>query len=317
MKNLVSLLCYIVFSIAPVFAQKDTCGIGVYISNLHDFDFSKKSFSADFWIWMNYKNDTLNFENVLDVTNSKTEEFKHFFHEKKDGQNFVTEKCVAELMCDWDVSQFPFDKQKVFINMEDSDHDTSTLVYKADMMDSTIDTAFNSGEWTITNFHVIDSVHTYEHTHGNKMFFAKSAYPGLSVEIQLKRNNSWRLLFKMLTGAYVAFLISCLVFFVSSDHQDSRFGLCVGGLFAAIGNKYIVESVIPSSTTNTLMDHVHIVTFSFILLIVVMIIVSLKLHDTGDERKVRLSRKVDMWAFGSTVLLYALINAGLILAASL
>jgi hypothetical protein len=316
MKYLAILLCA-VFSFSGVVAQKkDTCEIGVYISSLHDFDFSKKSFSADFWIWMDYKNDTLSFENVLDITNSKTEEFKHFFHEKKGGRNVVSEKCTAELMCDWDVTRFPFDQQTVCINIEDADHDTASLMYKADTMDSTIDSSFSSGEWSLTGFKISDKVHTYEKTHGNKVFYAKSAYPSLSVTIQLKRNNSWKLLFKMLTGAYVAFLISCLVFFVSSDHQDSRFGLCVGGLFAAIGNKYIVESIIPSSTTNTLMDHVHILTFGCILLIVVMIIVSLRLHDSGNQQKIKRSRLIDKWAFIGIVALYAIVNAVLIYQAS-
>jgi Ca2+/Na+ antiporter len=117
------------------------------------------------------------------------------------------------------------------------------------------------------------------------------------------------MLAKMLTGAYVAFLISCLVFFVSSENQDSRFGLCVGGLFAAIGNKYIVESAIPGSTSNTLMDDVHNLTFTFILLIVGIIIFSLNMFESGDEIKKKKSLKLDRWAFVSVISLYMLINA--------
>jgi Ca2+/Na+ antiporter len=123
------------------------------------------------------------------------------------------------------------------------------------------------------------------------------------------------MLTKMLTGAYVAFLISCVVFFVSSKYQDSRFGLCVGSLFTAIGNKYIVESVVPSSATNTLMDNVHNITFTFILLIVCIIIISLHLFESGDERKRKLSLKLDKWSFFSVVILYAVINACIIYSA--
>ena len=117
---------------------------------------------------------------------------------------------------------------------------------------------------------------------------------------------------KMLTGAYVAFLISCLVFFVSSENQDSIFGLCVGGLFAAIGNKYIVQSVIPGSTTNTLMDNVRNLTFTFILVIVGIIIYSLNLFESGDEVKKKRALKIDKRAFFSVISIYILINAFLI-----
>jgi hypothetical protein len=120
----------------------------------------------------------------------------------------------------------------------------------------------------------------------------------------------------MLTGAYVAFLISCLVFFLSSEYQDSRFGLCVGGLFAAIGNKYIVESIVPTSTTNTLMDNVHNLTFSFILLVVLITMISLNLFHTGDEKKIRLSKKIDRTCFYAIISIYAIINFILIYEAS-
>jgi Ca2+/Na+ antiporter len=131
-------------------------------------------------------------------------------------------------------------------------------------------------------------------------------------ELVIRRNNSWLMLAKMLTGAYVAFLIACLVFFVSSENQDSRFGLCIGGLFAAIGNKYIVESIVPTSTTNTLMDNVHNLTFTFILLIVGVIIISLYLFESGDEAKKRKSLKLDRWAFFSFLTVYTLVNVFLV-----
>ncbi len=124
----------------------------------------------------------------------------------------------------------------------------------------------NSKEWSIVSFNVKSEERSYETTYGNPELKGKSTYPRVVAELLISRNNSWLMLIKMLTGAYVAFFISCLVFFVSSENQDSRFGLCVGGLFAAIGNKYIVESELPGSTSNTLMDDVHNITFAFILI---------------------------------------------------
>jgi hypothetical protein len=120
------------------------------------------------------------------------------------------------------------------------------------------------------------------------------------------------MLFKMLTGAYVAFFISSLVFFISSENQDSRFGLCVGGLFAAIGNKYIVESIVPSSTTYTLMDNVHNLTFTSILVMVIVSIVSLHFFESGDPKKIKLSLKIDRIVFYTIVALYALTNIFLV-----
>lgn len=311
MKNRSLLLIAALLSLFTATAQKDTCKVGVYINSLYDFKLDDKSYMADFWMWMNYTDDSLQFENMIELPNSKSADFSHYSLEKKGGWNWVTQKCRAQLIHQWDVSKFPFDQQVLRMEIEDTQHDTSQLVYKADEVNSKIDTAFNSSEWHIERFSLKGAVKTYETTYGNPSLSGKSSYPRVVAEITIRRNNSWMKLMKMLTGAYVAFLISCLVFFISSENQDSRFGLCVGGVFAAIGNKYIVESIVPSSTTTTLMDSVHNLTLIFILLIGVVITISLFLFESGDERKKRLSVRLDRTAFATFVVLYVVINCWL------
>lgn len=297
---------------ATVVAQKDTCKVGIYLNSLYDLKLDDKSFTADFWLWMLYKNDSLHFEEALDVPNAKSVTFSHFAMEDKAGMHWVTQKGNAQIKQDWDVSKFPFDRQYLHIELEDSKYDTSELIYVADTLNSKMDTSFNSKEWCLERFSLKNDVHTYNTTYGDPVLSGKSSYPRVVAEIQIRRNNAWRMLGKLLTGAYVAFLISCLVFFVSSENQDSRFGLCVGALFAAIGNKYIVESIVPSSTTSTLMDNVHNLTFMFILAIVCVIIVSLYLFESGDERKRKLSLKLDRWAFYTALMLYIILNIRII-----
>lgn len=312
MKNRALLFTLLLFASGIVIAQKDTCKLGLYINSVYDFDLENKSFMADFWLWMNYKNDSLKFDDALELPNSKTSDFSHYSIEKKGDINWATQKCKAQVMYQWDVSKFPFDEQHLRIELEDAKYDASEMVYVADTANSKIDCSVNSKEWQIKKFKVSADERIYSTTYGNPDLTGSSSYPRVTAELVIRRNNSWLMLAKMLTGAYVAFLISCLVFFVSSENQDSRFGLCVGGLFAAIGNKYIVESVVPTSTTNTLMDNVHNLTFTFILLIVGIIIISLYLYESGDENKKRQSRKLDRWAFFSVVTLFVLVNAFLI-----
>lgn len=312
MKDRVLLLIALIMLWLPAFAQKDTCTVGIYVSSIYDFKLDEKSYMADFWMWMNYKNDSLKFENVMELPNSKSSDFSHFFSEKKLDWNWATQKCKAQLIYEWDLSKFPFDKQKLQIEIEDSQYDTSRVIYQADTINSKIDTAFNSKEWIIENFSLTAGLKTYETSYGNPLLQGKSSYPRVIAEITIRRNNSWLMLLKLLTGAYIAFLISSLVFFISSENQDSRFGLCVGGLFAAIGNKYIVESIVPSSTTYSLMDNVHNLTFTFILLIVIASIISLHFFESGDLKKKQKSLKMDRVVFYSIVALYAVINVFLV-----
>lgn len=67
---------------------------------------------------------------------------------------------------------------------------------------------------------------------------------------------------------YVSFLIALACFFIHTDNVDSRFGLSVGALFAVIGNKYIIESSLPESSSFTLVDTLHGMTLFFILTVI-------------------------------------------------
>jgi hypothetical protein len=306
------LFALFLFSAQFVTAQKDTCKVGLYLNSIYDFNIEEKSFMADFWVWMNYKNDSLKFDDALELPNSKTTEFKHYSVEKIGGINWATQKCKAQIIHQWDVSKFPFDEQLLTIELEDARYDASDLIYIADTVNSKIDSSFNSKEWRVLSFKLKQDQRVYQTTYGNPALTGTSVYPRVIAQVVISRNNSWMMLVKMLTGAYVAFLISSLVFFVSSENQDSRFGLCVGGLFAAMGNKYIVESVIPGSTSNTLMDNVHNLTFTFILIIVGFIIVSLRLYESGDELKRKKSIRLDHRAFFLVISLFVVLNTILI-----
>ena len=66
--------------------------------------------------------------------------------------------------------------------------------------------------------------------------------------------DAWGLFMKIFIGMYIAFLIAIISFTPHPSELEPRFGLPVGGLFAAVGNKYIIDSLLPESSSFTLVD---------------------------------------------------------------
>ena len=110
----------------------DTCKVGIYFNSLTDFNISDQSFSADFWMWFNYKNDSLQFNDALEVTNSKSSSFSNYAKSKKDGINWDMMKFNANVFKEWDVSAFPFDKQKLTLHIDHTIYDTKKLAFITD-----------------------------------------------------------------------------------------------------------------------------------------------------------------------------------------
>lgn len=299
------LICIIgLLGIHNGFAQKDTAKVGVFILSLYNFDLADKSFTTDFWIWLNHDIDSISFENSIEIPNAKETSYSMYLDEPKGGGRWVTEKIHAIVRSDWDISDFPFDTQVLTIEIEEADKDTTELIYVADVKESKIDKELKLKDWNITNFRISDTARVYDTSYGDPELHESSAYGQVRVDITLQRIHVWTLFFKLFTGVFVGFLIALFVFFIKPINVDPRFGLCVGGLFAAVGNKYVVEGTVSSVSSNTLIDTLHNLTFIAILIIIFISVVSLYIFEKGDEKSLRRAKLLDMWSFIIILLAY-------------
>ena len=126
--------------------------------------------------------------------------------------------------------------------------------------------------------------------------------------------NAWGLFLKIFIGMYISFLIAMVGFAPNPSEVEPRFGLPVGGLFAAVGNKYIIDSILPESASFTLVDILHSLTFFTIFAILVVSAICLRLH---DKDKVEESFRVNRIGSRMVAIVYILSNLILVaLAAS-
>lgn len=313
MKKNLSALIFLVLISSVLHSADDTCKVGIYFNSLTDFNISDQSFSADFWMWFNYKNDSLQFNDALEVTNSKSSSFSNYARMKKEGINWDMMKFNAVVFKEWDVTAFPFDKQKLTLHIDHTIYDTKKLAFITDAGNSAIDSNLLLSNWKIDSLAFYVENQTYNTTFGDPVIKGTSTYPSVTADIYITRENSWNTLFKMLTGVYVAFSIVLLAFFVK---PGDRLGLCVGGLFAAVGNKYIIESVVPSTVSNTLFDNIHNITFIAIFVILVIAVISFRWNETKKPEMLAKAVKLDRLSFYSVTLVYILLNTFLILRAA-
>jgi len=108
---------------------------------------------------------------------------------------------------------------------------------------------------------------------------------------------------------YISFLIAMVGFAPNPSEVEPRFGLPVGGLFAAVGNKYIIDSILPESASFTLVDILHSLTFFTIFAILVVSAICLRLH---DRDKVEESFRVNRIGSRMVAIVYILSNVILV-----
>lgn len=308
--------CFLILARPDLLAQQDkpdTVLAGIYVTSIHDVDFKQKEYTADFWLWLKYKNPELDFVNNLEIPQAKSVEKSFSTIDTTGGRVYLLMKLQCVMKDSWKIDNFPFDRQKLRLSIENSQFDSKRVVFKADTLGQHFDPKFTLRGWTIDSFDISVGKRAYETNFGDESIAKPhTEYSSFKVKIGIKR-DAMGLFWKMFLGMYVAFLIAYVCFYIHADGIDSRFGLSVGALFAVIGNKYIIDGSLPESVTFTLVDTLHGITLMFILLVIMCTAYSLRLV---KKHKIKQASKFDVITAQALLLIYVSLNLFFIIQAS-
>ncbi len=292
MKTRLILVALFIFTgaIATV-AQPDTVSVGAYVISVHDINFRDKQYTMRFWLWFLYDNPDFDFSTQLDIPNAKSIDAPEIIVDSLDGKAWAIMKMKTTMKESWKVADFPFDEQHLKVQIENALFDNNSLVFKPDIKGSTYDKDDALDGWNIKNFKVTTIVNDYETGFGDPSP-ARSLqnFSAFLIEMDIER-NAWGLFLKIFIGMYIAFLISIISFTIRVSELEPRFGLPVGGLFATVGNKYIIDSILPETSAFTLVDSLHTLTFLAIFATLVVSAIALRQYDNGNpEAAIRYNR---------------------------
>ncbi len=283
----------------------DTVRVGIYITSIHDIDFKQKEYYISFWLWLKYKNKDLDFLQNLEIPLSKNVIRSFATVDSSSDQIYLLMKLQCQMKDSWRIGDFPFDSQKLRLSIENSQFDSHSLIFIADTLGKHYDPRFTLSGWNIDSCAISVGTKIYETAFGDPSYAKPhSEYSSFRVRLSITRNASG-LFWKMFIGMYIAFLIAYVCFYIHADGIDSRFGLSVGALFAVIGNKYIIDSSLPESTSFTLVDTLHGITLFFIFIIITANAYSLKL---AKSNRLKQANKFDMITAQVLLGLYLILN---------
>lgn len=287
--------------------KPDTVTVGIYVNSVHDIDFKEKQYTISMWLWLKYKNQEFDFSKYLEVPMAKTVD-KSFYNSDtlEDGSIYMLMKLQCVMKDSWKIEHFPFDKQKLRFSIENSQYDANDLIFVEDTFGNHYSKWVMSG-WNFIpdSFKISTSTKNYETAFGDPTLVKpKSEFSSFRVFIGIER-DSWWLFLKLFIGMYLSFFLSFLCFFIHTDNMDSRFTLSVGSLFAVVGNKYVMDSSLPESTTFTLVDTLHGVTLFFVFAVVACSVYTLHLVKSD---KIEHAKHFDRFAAWVMLGIYLIVN---------
>lgn len=293
---LAAILCWICYSV-PAEAHKPikpanqkqsgakSATVCLSFEKIYDIDFRDNEYKIDFWCTLAYsKENPFDFRNQLQIAAAK-EMTITVADSSVEGDNIMLLlKVHSKMFHIWDVKGYPFDGQKLAVIIYNTGGDTGKFNFITDGHG-----LHNSKRITLENGWEVYCADTVLKAASFSVPFGESNdHSSVAFRLDIHRKYSWGIFFKLFIGMYTAFLVAFLALFIDTKkHFEPRFGLMVGALFAAIANKYIVESILPESPYFNLVDRLHALTFFTITIVILLSVVALYL----SQVEIPVSRK--------------------------
>jgi hypothetical protein len=302
-------------------ATSDTTKVGVYITSIYDLDYQNSAFSVEFWMWRLNTDPTIREFYTFEPTNSKKhdktftsttweDQTDNMVIRKTDTLFWDYENFKSVFKHQYDINRYPFDEELLVMEFEGDTYYDNWVNLQIDQKESKQNKIEING-WDIGQMQIEKFETRYETSFGSPGDTTKHTYSGFRVSIPIHRKAPF-LFVKLFTGLLVSFIIALYSLKINISEADGRFGVCVGALFAALANMYIVNSNLPLVSQFTFMDNLHILTIMLILGLFIASTFSLKFY---KAKKLRRSLRLDIITFRGAILIYTLSTVVLIIKA--
>jgi hypothetical protein len=286
---------------APAAASNDAAVrayVGIYVNQIPSIGLRENEFVVDFWIWFRWRSDDLDPMATFEVANGRIDAKGEAFRKELPEGHYAATRVTATITKFWDVSRFPLDNHVLEILIEDGDGEIDALVYVPDMENSGVSPQVRAPGYVVRQGTATVSEQRYQTNYGDTSLSTnnESVYSRFVFAVPLEREG-WGYFAKLFFGLFVATAIALTSFFIKPTEVDPRFGLSVGAIFAAVASEYVVSRVLPDTNVLTMADRLHILAFACIFITILESTYSLHLYSSGDEAKIRRSKRLDRASF--------------------
>lgn len=275
---------------------------GVYIKSFGNFDYRKNTFFTNFYIWwLMDEGAKYSPEDTMEITNGQQWVRLWVARDKIKNKTRVQARFYGTINHVWNMKYFPFDRQKIRISIEDNIAELSQVRFNPLSKDSEMSPDIMMQGWKL-RFGLVHEPHLNSTNFGD-LDRTVSVTSRLNVIFDMKREG-WQIFFVYFIGYFVAIFLSFITYLIPRRYFNESTTLCLGAIFAAIGNKSQLEFSLSGTEGLSFSGIFTLCTFTIIMVTIINTILS---HSLYVDEKRSLSAWVNYSILFSIVLLLSIV----------
>lgn len=258
--------------------------VGIYINRINSLSYKEGTFNVDMTVWFRWKNSQIHPDKTFALKGATINARRDEYSGAVSGTDtqWAGVDLVATVHNAFNVRQFPFDSQKLLIQIEEIEQGTDVIQYRLDADNITLNKNLEISGWKVVGDQAVVAERRYETNFGyvgkaDAQTFTSSQ---LNYEIQLERISPMSGL-KLIIAPVVAILILLLTSLLPTT-QSARFGVGTTVIFALVSSHYLVLTQIPETNYVTIAEQIVIFGLLQSLVYFIVTVYAFNAHSRGD-----------------------------------
>lgn len=307
----------LVFEWASVRAQETLphqVTVGAYVNDTQTLNLREHSYAMDIYVWFRWRDPAIDPTETVEIVNPNElwGHVRNVHYEQPlqlpTGELYQVLRVQGRFSHKFFFNNFPYDRQQLVVEIEDSVNEVNQLVYVADknpisMNPRLVLPGFRVG---IPNFLI--ETFKYPTDFGDTRRTEPHAYSRVRIEIPIRRPILTSTL-KMLLPVLCVVFGASLMLRLKVTYIDARLGVGITSLLTVVAIQLAANETMPSVDYLVLMDKIHLAAYCYVLAGLSIVLVTAR---RLDSNAIEAAQRFQWKGYWISSLLFVLVICGLI-----
>jgi transposase-like protein len=292
--------------------------VGAYLNNVQELALKEHSYEVDLYIWFRWRDDALSPAESVEMVNPNQlwgTVSKLLYDEPvrlPTGESYQVLRVQGRFSRKFFFHNYPFDRQELVVEFEDSVHETNRLVYVADQAAVAMNPSLVLPGFRLSPPRLDILTFAYPTTFGDPRRSEPGSYSRARLSLPIARPILTSML-KTLLPVLCVGLGASLMLLLRTTYIDARLGIGITSLLTVVAIQLAANETMPSPDYLVLMDKIHLTAYLYVLVgLGVVLYTARQVERGGVEVAQRLQRRCFL-ATGAAFLLVVCVMVGLAL----
>lgn len=244
--------------------------VGMYVNTVYQLEVESSTYYLDAYLWLKWNGDidpagTLELTNLVEEWGAMVTQLNEEPIELPDGSQYRLLKIEGRFMQPFILADYPLDRQRLSVYIEDSTYGADTLVYEMDTTGSGYGHMLAIPGWQIESWSSQQLQHNYGSFFGAEGAGGASTYSTLRFDLEIARPVNF-FIFKLMLPLLIILAASWMVLVLHPRLVDARTALPGMGLLTAVFLQQAYSDGLPEVGYLVLIDKIYAVAYAMIVL---------------------------------------------------